>query len=113
MPAIKPRAYKDQQREFHELLTQLAELAWLEYCRNPYRSLYIVGQRKTGIDTHNPAAFIWTGFSIADDYEVEKRRDEGWLVVHGEALPRSGTVDVIRGKIETVMRREPMYIFAD
>lgn len=107
MPAIVLRRYEDCQRDYHNELRRLAELAFSIYSRNNYDRLYLIGRRAMGIDSHNPLASIWAEWSIASDIP------DGWEIVRAEHIPISMTAIHMAALLRDWTRREPCWLYAN
>ncbi len=109
MPTISPKPYKQMQAEYAALCRALAAQTDAAYRRDITTPLYLIGQRRPGLDTLNPTAPIWSALDIAPDHE--DRLD--WYTVTSQPLPRSQTIDHLAHTIRSILNSEPLYIFAD
>jgi hypothetical protein len=102
-----PRPYDECRRMFADECRRLAELADALYRQCLTRRLYLYG-RRDGIDTARGRADCWTALTIAGE-----ETPAGFKIVHGEHLSYARTVQALAADIETILRREPLWIFAE
>ena len=108
MAAVVRKKYEDIMRECYAEYRRLAEFghAKLMRCLQEY---YLVGRKKSGLDTLNPHANIWSELSVED----ANYADNGWQIVAPERLPMSMTIDQLTDWMRERLKREPLWICAD
>ena len=98
------------QADFYAECRRLAELTHERYCRCIDIPLYLCGIRKPCLDTHNPQLPIWASLTVATEHE-EFAADVD--LVCPVPLPRHLTVSHLTDEIRSILRNEPLWIFAD
>lgn len=107
MPAVVPKPLSQAKQEFSAEVSRLAREIHLAY----YRSLtprYLIGRKRSDVGNFNTTGqAIWCELSHATE------TPDGWEVVSAKPFSRSATFEMIYDEIKTILKREPLWIFAD
>lgn len=115
MPVIVPRNYEQMRALYQAELERLARCLEAHFEAKPGQPAYLQGCRHTGIDTHNPAAWVWSALEVGPD----ERAEESWTYV------RTAPVTDARNRglanmwvnylpiLKLWLDNEPLWIFAD
>lgn len=107
MSTVVSKPYAEALRDFHQEIMRLASEIHLAY----YQSLtprYLIGRERTDVGNFNTTGqAIWCELSHATE------TPDGWEVVSAKPFSRSATFEMIYDEINTILKREPLWIFAD